>query len=203
MCPPASASLLAYNAPKKPSSAKPYQVFLHRIDGNVSPVAVAENNAPKAYKSADDIAKAQEQALLAALALGGHVAVTTDGTSDLYIDVQASANAGQLCFFDESRDLIPPCWKASCPGRPQCLKTLNPSLSQCGRAFGWRPRPNPKRRSSPSRSFFNFKFLSDNLPRRVLPEAYSFYAIRKDAAEMMRLHGMTAIVLLQAHPSKD
>jgi hypothetical protein len=182
-----------YNAPKKPSSAKPDQVFLHRIDGNLSPVAVAENKAPKAYKSADDIAKAQEQALFAALALGVHVAVTTDGTSDLYIDVQASANTGQLCFFDEPRDLNPAVLESLLSGEAAVSKDPKPLAESVWQSIWVATKAEPKEALLTFTEFFNFKFLSDNLPRRVLPEAYSFYAIRKDAAEMMRLHGMTAI----------
>lgn len=37
------------------------------------------------------------------------------------------------------------------------------------------------------------KFLSDNLPIRVLPEAYRFYTLTADKQKFQNLHGVTAI----------
>lgn len=182
-----------YSPPKKPASAKPDRVFLHRIDGNLTPIAVAENKAPKAYKTEADIKKAQEQALYAALALNVHVAVTTDGTSDLYVDVQASANDGELRFFEETRDLNPAVLESLLLGEAAVSKDPKPLAESVWQSIWVATKAEPKEALLTFTEFFNFKFLSDNLPRRVLPDAYRFYALRKSPAEMMHQHGMTAI----------
>lgn len=182
-----------YSPPKKPSAAKPDRVFLHRVGQDLIPVAVAENKAPKAYKSNDDILKAQEQALFSAIALSVHVAVTTDGSSDRYIDVQASTNAGRICLFDETRDLNPAILENLLAGEAAVSKDPKPLAESVWQSIWVATKAEPKEALLTFTEFFNFKFLSDNLPRRVLPEAYSFYALRKDAADMTRLHGMTAI----------
>lgn len=182
-----------YSPPKKPASAKPDRVFLHRIDDTLAPVAVAENKAPKAYKSEADVLKAQEQALYAALALNVHVAVTTDGTSDRYVDVQASANDGELRFFDETRDLNPAVLESLLLGEAAVSKDPKPLAESVWQSIWVATKAEPKEALLTFTEFFNFKFLSDNLPRRVLPDAYRFYALRKSPAEMMQLHGMTAI----------
>lgn len=182
-----------YKAPKKPAAAKPDQVFLHRIDDALTPVAVAENKAPKAYKSADQILYAQEQALFAGMALNVPVAVTTDGASDIYIDVQESATTGKLTFFEETRDLNPAVLESLLVGEAAVSKDPKPLAETVWQAIWVATKAEPKEALLTFTEFFNFKFLSDNLPRRTLPEAYTFYALRKDAAEMMRLHGMTAI----------
>lgn len=183
----------AYKPPKKPVSARPDRVFLKRVGDNLTAVATAENKAPKKFKSDKDLLEADEQAFFAASALGVHIAITSDGSKDRYIDVQSTAATGEIVFFDEGRDLNPGVLQNLLDGDAAVSKDPKPLAEAVWQSIWVATKAEPKEALLTFTEFFNYKFLSDNLPRSALPEAFSFYFLRKDPAEFMAQQGMTAV----------
>jgi type I restriction-modification system DNA methylase subunit len=183
----------AYKPPKRPGSAKPDRVFLRRLGDSLAPVATAENKAPKKFKSDQDLLAADEQAFFAASALGVHVAISSDGAKDRYIDVQRTATTGEIVFFQEARDLNPGVLQNLLDGDAAVSKDPKPLAEAVWQSIWVATKAEPKEALLTFTEFFNYKFLSDNLPRSVLPEAYSFYFLRTPPAEFMRRQGVTAI----------
>jgi type I restriction-modification system DNA methylase subunit len=183
----------AYKPPKKATSAKPDRVFLRRVGDTLTPVATAENKAPKKFKSAQDLLSADEQAFYSASALGVHVAITSDGAKDRYIDVQQTATTGEIVFFDEWRDLNPGVLQNLLAGDASVSKDPKPLAEAVWQSIWVATKAEPKEALLTFTEFFNYKFLSDNLPRSALPEAYSFYFLRRDPFDFMNQQGVTAI----------
>lgn len=183
----------AYKPPKRPGAAKPDRVFLKRLGDSLTAVATAENKAPKKFKTDQDLLAADEQAFFSASALGVHVAISSDGAKDRYIDVQQTATTGEIIFFDEWRDLNPGVLQNLLDGDAAVSKDPKPLAEAVWQSIWVATKAEPKEALLTFTEFFNYKFLSDNLPRSALPDAYSFYFLRAPAADFMRRQGVTAI----------
>ncbi|MBO9500979.1 N-6 DNA methylase [Brevundimonas sp. A19_0] len=183
----------AYKPPKRPGNARPDRVYLRRDGDRLRAVATGENKAPKKFKSEADLLRADEQAYFAAAALGVHVAITSDGSSDRYIDVQETTNRGVLRYFDENRDFNPAVLQNLLAGDAGVSKDPKPLAEAVWQSIWHATKAEPKECLLTFTEIFTHKFLSDNLSRAVLPEAYRFHNLLKDPAEFMREHGITAI----------
>lgn len=183
----------AYKPPKNPLTAKPDRVFLRRNGSDLEPVAVAENKAAKKLHSDKELLKAAEQAYFSAAALGVRVAITTNGTRFFYIDVDATTNEGTLQYFDEKRDFNPGVLSNLLAGDAGVIKDPKPLAESVWQIIWHATKAEPKECLLTFVEIFVLKFLSDNLPKTVLPEAYSFYSLTIDPAEFSKRHGKTAI----------
>ncbi len=183
-----------YKQPRQPKAAKPDSVFLRRIAGDFMPVAVAEYKAPSRLTSSKALLRANEQALHNGLALGTRVVITTNGTRYFYIDVDASAIAGEIKFFDEKRDLNPAVLANLLAGDAGVIKDPKPLAESVWQTIWHATKAEPKDCLLTFVEIFVLKFLSDNLPIATLPTQYSFYRlIEDDAAEFAKSYGKTAI----------
>jgi len=182
-----------YKPTRTPGAAKPDRVYLRRENGNLLPVAVAEYKAPGNLPSERAILKASEQALHSGLALGVPVAVTTNGTKYIYVDVEASALAGEIKVFSETRDLNPGVLSNLLAGDAGVIKDPKPLAETVWQMIWLATKAEPKECLLTFVEIFVLKFLSDNLPTRVLPDSYRFYRLVEDPDRFFDEHGVTAI----------
>lgn len=182
-----------YKAPKKPISAKPDRVYLRRVLDHLVPVATAENKAPGKHKTEKEKLTSAEQALFAAASLGVNIAITSDGTKDIYIDVKASLENKAIEYFDEQRDLNPAVLSNLLAGDTGVAKDPKPLAETTWQIIWHATKAEPKECLLTFVELFLLKFLSDNLPTATLPEAYRFYFLLEDPATFLSKHGMTAI----------
>lgn len=183
----------AYKPPKVPVNAEPDRVFLQRNGSSLIPVAVAENKAPKKLVTNDARLKAAEQAYFGGAALGVPIAITTNGSRYFYIDVEATTNAGTLQYFDEKRDFNPGVLSNLLAGDAGVVKDPKPLAESVWQIIWHATKAEPKECLLTFVEIFVLKFLSDNLPKTVLPESYSFYALTIDPADFLRRYGTSAI----------
>lgn len=182
-----------YSAPKRVGNAKPDRVYLRREGGELIPVATGEDKAPA--KLRDDVAvlKAAEQGLFAAAALGAPVAITSNGQRFMYVDVHKSLSEKKVCFFDDARDFGPAVLSNLLAGDAGIAKDPRPLAESVWQMIWQATKEEPKSCLLTFVEIFVLKFLSDNLPIRVLPEAYRFYTLTADKQKFQNLHGVTAI----------
>jgi type I restriction enzyme M protein len=183
----------SYKPPQNPLSAKPDRVFLRRDGNNLIPVAVGENKAPAKLRNNKALLKAAEQAYFSAAALGVPIAVTTNGARYFYVDVEATTNEGKIQYFDEKRDFNPDVLSNLLAGDAGVIKDPKPLAESVWQIIWHATKAEPKECLLTFVEIFVLKFLSDNLPKTVLPEAYSFYSLTIDPAEFLKRHGKTAI----------
>lgn len=183
----------SYKPPKNPLTAKPDRVFLRRDGNDLIPVAVGENKAPAKLLNDKAMLKAAEQAYFSAAALGVPIAVTTNGARFFYVDVEATTNEGKLQYFDEKRDFNPGVLSNLLAGDAGVIKDPKPLAESVWQIIWHATKAEPKECLLTFVEIFVLKFLSDNLPKSVLPEAYSFYSLTIDPAEFLKRHGKTAI----------
>jgi len=182
-----------YSPPKNPKSARPDRVFARRQAGQLIPVAVAENKAPRRLVGADAGIAAAEQALYCAAVLDLNVAISTDGTKYFYVDVKRSLSDRELVYFDDTRDLNPAVLRNLLQGDAGLIKDPKPLAETVWQLVWLATKAEPKECLLTFVEIFVLKFLSDNLPAKVLPGAFSFYELCVDPATFESKHGTTAI----------
>jgi len=182
-----------YNPPKHLGNVKPDRLFAQRIDDAILPVAIAEHKASSQALDAKSVKKAAEQALCAALVLGCRYAVTTDGTKDLYVDVERSEVDGSLAYIDEPRSLSPGVLRDLLEGDLGIAKDPKPLAETVWQIIWHATKEEPRQCLLTFVEIFVLKFLSDNLPASVLPRNLSFYVLVDDPAAFRQKHGVTAI----------
>ncbi|MEX2181909.1 MAG: N-6 DNA methylase [Gemmatimonadaceae bacterium] len=182
-----------YKAPKSPTNARPDKVILRRQEGALTPVATAEHKAPKKLRTPVEMQRAAEQGLYAAAALGAAVAVTSDGTTAKYVDVAASLKAQKLVYFADTRDFGPGVLSNLLEGDAGVEKDPKPLAESVWQMIWHATKEEPKQCLLTFVEIFVLKFLSDNLPKKLLPEKYRFYELIKDAKKFEDEHGLCAI----------
>jgi len=182
-----------YKALKTPGSAKPDRVFLRRQDGQLKPVATAEHKAPTKLRSPNELQKAAEQGLFAAVAIGAPVAVTSNGQSWLYIDVENSLKQKKIVYHSDKRDFGPGVLSNLLAGDAGVSKDPAPLAEKVWQSIWHATKEEPKQCLLTFVEIFVLKFLSDNLPLKTLPESYRFYGLLEDAKNFQDKHGITAI----------
>ncbi|HTA12403.1 MAG TPA: N-6 DNA methylase [Solirubrobacteraceae bacterium] len=183
----------AYKPPANPERAKPDGVYAQRVEGKLRPVAVGESKAPAKLKSDRDKQKAAEQAFFSAAVLGAPWGITSDGTRDRYIDVAASLKASVVVFGSETRDLNPAVLNDLLTGEAGMPKDPKPLAENVWQTIWHATKAEPKECLLTFVEIFVLKFLSDNLPKATLPDAYRFYALTEDPAAFHSRLGKTAI----------
>lgn len=182
-----------YKPLKKPASAKPDRVFLQRESGKPVPIAVAEHKAPLKLRTQKELTRACEQGLFAAAALGAAVAVASDGARWFYVDVHKSLADKKLTYFAENRDFGPGVLANLLAGDAGEVKDPAPLAETVWQIIWHATKEEPKQCLLTFVEIFVLKFLSDNLPLKVLPDAYRFYGLLEDPKKFSDRHGTTAI----------
>ena len=183
----------AYKPPANPERAKPDGIYAQRMSGSLRPVAVGESKAPIKLKSDLDKQKAAEQALFSAAVLGAAWAITSDGSNDRYVDVTASIEAGVVVFSPEERALNPAVLMDLLTGEAETPKDPKPLAETVWQTIWHATKAEPKECLLTFVEIFVLKFLSDNLPKSTLPDAYRFYTLTEDPAAFQMKFGKTAI----------
>lgn len=181
-----------YSPPKSPKSCKPDNVFIKRSEGDTSPVAIAEFKKPSEMKSADQVIEASEQGIYSASAIGVEIAIITDGKKYLYVNIPESIKQKIIIYLDEKRSLNPGVLEELLT--PASIVRDPGVLAEKVWQMIWHAtKEEPKACLLTFVEIFVLKFLSDNLPSSVLPEALSFYELLSDPAEFNARHGVVPI----------
>jgi len=183
-----------YKAPRRIETLKPDSLYVRRTDEGVNVVAVKEVKGPTEFDTARKQEKACEQALVGAAVCGAAIAVATDGSTHIYIDVTTSLQQRQIVKLEEHRDFNPGILADLVSGKPQATSDPSVLAERVWQAIWHATKKDPKPCLMSFVEIFILKFLSDNLPQRVLPEAYSFYELtRHDSKAFQGIHGKTKI----------
>jgi type I restriction enzyme M protein len=186
----------AYAAPKSPAALKPDQVYMRRIGGSPTPVAVQEFKKPGEFSGATGAAKAlkaQEQALLSAAALNAPLAIATDGKHTYYIDVPGSVAAAKIVLHKDSRTFSPGVLEQLLKGSVGVAKDPTPLAERVWQLIWHATKAEPKECLLTFVEMFVLKFLSDNLSSSVLPTNLNFYRLIGDPAQFKSSTGMTEV----------
>lgn len=182
-----------YQTPRSPLATKPDRVYTRRTGSRTVPVAVAEFKSPREFNSERLVLKAVEQALYNGLALGVRVAIATNGSVFKYIDVDASRLANEIRYFLETRNLNPGVLSNLLAGDAAVVKDPNPLAESVWQKIWHATKAEPKEFLLTFVEIFVLKFLSDNLPSKTLPEAFSFYRLIEDVETFSQKYGVTPI----------
>lgn len=182
-----------FKPPKNLGTAKPDRVFIHRVGADLVPVAVGEHKAPAKLSNPEARAKAAEQVLFYAASLGARIGVTTNGERWAYIDTEESLNKGELVFFEEKRDFSPAVLLNLLQGDAAVAKNPKPLAESVWQIIWHATKEEAKECLLTFVEIFVFKFLSDNLSKTHLPDAYSFYTLIASPDEFRNRFGKTAI----------
>ncbi len=181
-----------YQPPKSPETCKPDNVCIQRVGDVVKPVAIEEFKSATELKSSDNILKAAEQGLYGAVALGVSLAVIRNDTKTFYIDVAASMAEQKIIYINESRDFSPAVLEELIAVKP-VMRDPSDLADRIWQLIWHATKEEPKACLLTFVEMFVLKFLSDNLPPKVLPIRDSFYELLKPTDQFEAEHGCTAI----------
>lgn len=182
-----------YKVPNKVELARPDRVYVLRRGDKLIPVATAEDKRGKSTATAKQILSATEQALFAGAACGAKIAVAPKKGGVAYVDVAASLKSKKIVFLPEIRDFNPSTLAELFSGKPGAVKDPGPLAEKVWQLIWHATQEEPKNCLLTFVEIFVLKFLSDNLPLKVLPEAYRFPFLLVEEKEFEESHGMTAI----------
>ena len=166
-----------YKPPQKPSSAKPDTIYIKRVDSTVQICAVGEFKRVARFSSSDDCAKAAEQALYNGASCGTSIAIATDGERYIYIDIDSSLAQKKLSYLEENRSLNPGVLQELLTGKSGALTDPSTLAERVWQAIWHATKEDPKPCLMTFVEIFIFKFLSDTLPKAILPRTLSFYEL--------------------------
>ncbi len=181
-----------YKPPATPKSCKPDNVCIQHVGSVARPVAVEEFKNAKFLKSAASILKAAEQGLYGAAALGVNLAVIRDGAKTLYVDVAASMKEQKIIYLDEPRAFSPAILEELLTVK-SIMRDPSDLAEKIWQLIWHATKEEPKACLLTFVEMFVLKFLSDNLPTKVLPKIDTFYELIKPTEEFEAQHGCTAI----------
>lgn len=182
-----------YRAPAKPEMAKPDRVYVMRRGNEIIPVAIAEDKSVKNSSTDKQLQSAAEQALYAASACGVSLAIAPAKKGVRYIDVKNSIKKKKLIFIEEARDFNPSVLEELLNEKPSTAKDPAPLAEKVWQLIWHATQEEPKSCLLTFVEVFVLKFLSDNLPKKVLPENYRFSMLLMAEDEFESAHGMTSI----------
>ncbi|WP_431880976.1 HsdM family class I SAM-dependent methyltransferase [Micromonospora chalcea] len=182
-----------YKPPKRPSTCRPDAVYLQRVDSRLVPIAVAEWKDRSKLRSEEEAQEAAEQAIVAALAMGVGIAITTDGSRFRYLDAAASATSGEVVEFDEVRDLSPAVLADLHRGESGLVRDPKSLAETVWQTIWHATKAEPKDCLLTFVEIFMLKFLSDNLPLSVLPADFRFEALLLDPEDFKQQKGTSQI----------
>ena len=183
----------SYKPPKHPGACKADRVFLRRHNGNLEPAAIAEHKAPAKLLTSKQHRVAAEQGIYSAASLGARIAVTSNGQRYFYIDVVKSLQDGDVVYFGEKRDFVPAVLKNLIAGDAGVARDPKPLAESVWQIIWQATKEEPKTCLLTFVEIFVLKFLSDNLPLNVLPQAYRFDALIVGRSKFVATHGVTEI----------
>lgn len=163
------------------------------MNGTLRPEAVCEWKAQSKFATGKLQTSATEQALYNSAALGVPVGVATDGKTYIYVDVEQSLVNGQIEYFSETRDFGPGVLDDLLSGAAGVAKDPKPLAERVWQIIWHATKAEPRDCLLTFVEIFVLKFLSDNLPKRELPDAQRFYELTQDPATFHSRYGQTAI----------
>lgn len=167
-----------YHPPGSPGSAKPDRIYVNRDSEGMEPVAVAEVKQPTKFAKAEDRAYAMEQALYMGAITGARIAIATDDSTTLYVDVAQSLHDGSIVVLQENRSATPGVLREVLhTGTSTFNRGLDKLAERVWQTVWHATKQEPKACLMTFVEIFILKFLSDNLPEKHLPRNYSFYAL--------------------------
>lgn len=173
--------------------AKPDQVFGRREAPGLLPVAAAENKRPAEVDTPNKLEKAMEQALFSAAVLDAAIAIVTTGAQYWYLDVKASMVARQLVLIDDPRDLNPSVLHNLLERDTELAKDPTLLAESVWQMIWVATQEEPKNCLLTFVEIFMLKFLSDNLPERLLPRSKRFETLIQDDRAFVANHGKLQI----------
>lgn len=182
-----------YKAPKNPGLCRPDRLFCSRDGSTLIPVAVAEHKAPKKLRVGRDQRYAEEQVVFSGVASNARVGIVSDGKTFRYIDINGSLAAGNIAYFDESRDFVPAVLENILEGTSGVVLDPKPLAESVWQIIWQATKEEPKTCLLTFVEIFVLKFLSDNLPLSILPDAYRFDTLTGDPLAFQQAHGRSAI----------
>lgn len=185
-----------YRAPKTPAELKPDQVYLQRRAGSAVPVAVCEHKPKGKFSGKTGYANllgAEEQALLSAAALDAPIAIATDDTQTVYVDVAKTIASKSIVLYSETRTFSPAVLDDLLTGAAGIPKDPTPLAERVWQLIWHATKAEPKECLLTFVEIFVLKFLSDNLPNTVLPADLSFYRLVGDPAKFKADTGVTEV----------
>ncbi len=182
-----------YKAPKSPALCRPDRLFCERDGSTLNPVAVAEHKAPTKLRLGKDQRYAEEQVVFSGAASNARVGIVSDGKSFRYIDIDSSLTAGDIVYVDENRDFVPAVLENILEGTSAVVLDPKPLAESVWQIIWQATKEEPKTCLLTFVEIFVLKFLSDNLPLSILPEAYRFDTLAGDPLAFQQAHGRSAI----------
>jgi type I restriction-modification system DNA methylase subunit len=182
-----------YKPLKKPGGVKPDRVFMRREGASLYAVAVAEHKAPSKLRTQAQTETAAEQGLFQAAVLGARIAIVHSKDAHAYVDVKASLAAGQLVYLEVTGPLNGATLGDLLRGQLGKVKDPAPLAETAWQKIWQATKEEPKQCLLTFVEIFVLKFLSDNLPTKVLPKAYRFETLTGDPKVFFDQHGKTAI----------
>lgn len=182
----------AYSPPKRPEAAKPDRIIVLRNKKVLMPVAVVEYKKPGKLRASASLIETAEQGLFAAAALTARIAVATDKDQTLYINVVESLSSQKIVYYEETRDLNPAVIHDLLQGG-SVERDPGPLAEKIWQLIWHATKEEPKACLLTFIELFVLKFLSDNLSKKDLPTAYSFYELNVDPSVFHGKYGTTAI----------
>lgn len=182
-----------YKMPKNVGLCRPDRLFCERDGGILTPLAVAEHKAPTKLRVGKDQRYAEEQVIFSGVAANARVGIVSDGKSFRYIDIQGSLNAGDISYFDDDRDFVPAVLENILGGSAGVVLDPRPLAESVWQIIWQATKEEPKTCLLTFVEIFVLKFLSDNLPLSILPEAYRFDILAGDPLAFQQTHGRSAI----------
>jgi len=192
MTPPAF-TFAHYKAPRRPTDAKPDQLYGVRTDDGWEPRAVVEHKRRGKFRRDSEVVKAGEQALYTALVLNLSVAVITDSETTRYVDVAGSVADDEVRFLTEHRDFTPAVLEELLRPDPGRVRDPGELVEGVWQSIWHATKAEPKECLMTFVEIFVLKFLSDNLSAKLLPRDKSFAALTVSPDEFAANHGTTAI----------
>jgi type I restriction-modification system DNA methylase subunit len=157
-------------------------------------VAVKEMKSPQEFNTDTKRLRAAEQGLYSGAVLGATIAIISDGISFQYVDVEASLKNQILVFIDETRDLNPGVLEEVLSGGQGVARDPGLLAEKTWQAIWHATKEEPRECLMTFVEIFILKFLSDNLPKKILPESHSFYElVNHDLDAFQKKHGTTQI----------
>ena len=149
---------------------------------------------PSEFNTEEKRLKAVEQGLYSAAVCNARLAIISDGTTYIYVDVETSLHEKKITNFNEHRDFNPGVLADLLTGGPIVARDPGLLAEKVWQAIWHATKEEPRQCLMTFVEFFILKFLSDNLPNSVLPRGYSFYELTAhDLASFESRYGKTQI----------
>lgn len=183
-----------YKPPKNTKNTRPDAIYIRTVAGNQVVVCNKEVKKPTELNTEAKKLKAIEQAIYSSVIISANIAVVTDGTEFIYVDAKQSYIDKTIVLIEEIRSFNPAVLE--CLISESSCKVKNPGelAEKVWQAIWHATKEEPKQCLMTFVEIFLLKFLSDNLPEKVLPRRFTFYELTKyNEPEFKSNYGKTQI----------